>query len=122
MYDILIKNTRVFYRNLLQPGEILIEDGKIKRIAKDLKGENVDRVIDAEGALTIPSGIDVHVHFREPGMEQKEDWYTGSCAAAAGGITTVFDHPNTNPPTINKKFFKQKLKMAKPHKCLRKNA
>jgi len=112
MSDILIKNTRVFYNNLLQPGEVLIEDGKIKRIAKDLKGENVDRVIDARGALTIPSGIDVHVHFREPGMEHKENWYSGSCSAAAGGITTVVDHPNTVPPTIDKKSFKKKLKMA----------
>lgn len=112
MSDILITNTRVFYNNILQPGEILIEDGKIKRIAKDLKGENVGQVIDAEGALTLPSGIDVHVHFREPGSEHKEDWYTGSCAAAAGGITTVFDHPNTIPPTIDRKSFKQKLKMA----------
>lgn len=113
MSNILIKNTRVFYRNILQPGEVLIEDGKIKRIAKDLKGENADRIIDAKDALTLPSGIDVHVHFREPGMEHKEDWYTGSCSAAAGGITTVVDHPNTVPPTVDKKSFKKKLKLAK---------
>jgi dihydroorotase len=112
MNDILIKNTRVFFRNILQPGEVLIDEGKIKRIAKDLKGENADLVIDAKGALTLPSGIDVHVHFREPGMEHKEDWFTGSCSAAAGGITSVVEQPNTIPPTTDKKSFRQKLKLA----------
>lgn len=53
-----------------------------------------------------------HVHFRDPGLIEKEDWYTGSCSAAAGGITTVVDHPNTIPPTIDKKTFKDKLKIA----------
>ena len=55
--------------------------------------------ISAEGCYVMPGAIDVHVHFREPGMEHKEDWETGSAAAAIGGVTTVFDMPNTVPPT-----------------------
>ena len=111
MPDLLIKNAKIFYDNYLQSAEIVINEGKISRIAKEadvLAGE----VIDAEGSLVLPAGIDVHVHFREPGLTQKEDWYTGSCAAAAGGITTVVDHPNTLPPTIDRKSFSEKLKLA----------
>jgi dihydroorotase len=113
MPDIFIKNTRIYYNNSLQPAEIVIEDGKVARIGKDLRISSSDMIIDAGGALTLPAGIDVHVHFREPGMTAKENWYTGSCAAAAGGITTVIDQPNTIPPTIDRRAFEQKLKLAK---------
>ena len=113
MPDIHIKNTKVFFNNYLQPAEITIEDGKITKIAKDIHVSSVDRVIDAGGALTLPAGIDGHVHFRDPGLTHKEDWYSGSCSAAAGGITTVIDHPNTIPPTIDKSSFKEKHKAAR---------
>lgn len=112
MPDILIKNTKVFFNNYLQPAEVLIEDGKIIQISKKIDAQSLNQTIDAKGSLTLPAGIDVHVHFRDPGMTEKEDWYTGSCSAAAGGITTVIDHPNTIPPTIDKKSFKEKLKIA----------
>lgn len=55
--------------------------------------------LEARGLLVLPGAIDVHVHFREPGYTHKEDWATGSAAAAMGGVTTVFEMPNTNPPT-----------------------
>ncbi|HWR26099.1 MAG TPA: dihydroorotase [Methanosarcina sp.] len=113
MPDILIKNTRIYYNNALQPAEIVIEGGKITKIGKDLRVSSSDMIIDAGGALTLPAGIDVHVHFREPGMTTKENWYTGSCAAAAGGITTVIDQPNTIPPTTDRRAFEQKLKLAR---------
>jgi dihydroorotase len=112
MPDILIKNTKVFFNNYLQPAEVLIEDGKIIKIAKEIDVQRLNRTIDAKGALTLPAGIDVHVHFRDPGLTEKEDWYTGSCSAAAGGITTVVDHPNTIPPTTDRKSFREKLKIA----------
>ena len=113
MPDILIKNTRIYYNNSLQPAEIIIERGKVTKIGRDLRVSSSDMIIDAEGALTLPAGIDVHVHFREPGMTTKENWYTGSCAAAAGGITTVIDQPNTIPPTTDRRSFEQKLKLAR---------
>ena len=71
MPDILIKNTRIYYNNSLQPAEIIIEGGKVTKIGKDLRVSSSDMIIDAEGALTLPAGIDVHVHFREPGMTSK---------------------------------------------------
>jgi len=113
MPDILIKNTRIYHNHSLQPAEIIIERGKVTKIGKDLRVSSSDMIIDANGALTLPAGIDVHVHFREPGMATKENWYTGSCAAAAGGITTVIDQPNTIPPTTDRRSFEQKLKLAK---------
>ena len=113
MPDILIKNTRIYYNNALQPAEIVIEGGKVTKIGKDLRISSSDLIIDAGGALTLPAGIDVHVHFREPGMTSKENWYTGSCAAAAGGITTVIDQPNTIPPTTDRRSFEQKHKLAR---------
>jgi dihydroorotase len=113
MPDILIKNTRIFYNNSIQPAEIVIERGKVTKIGRDLRISSSDTIIDADGSLTLPAGIDVHVHFREPGMTTKENWYTGSCAAAAGGITTVIDQPNTIPPVIDGRSFEQKLKLAR---------
>jgi len=113
MPDILIKNTRIYHNNSLKPAEIIIERGKVTKIGKDLRVSSSDMIIDANGALTLPAGIDVHVHFREPGMAAKENWYTGSCAAAAGGITTVIDQPNTIPPTTDRRSFEQKLKLAR---------
>lgn len=112
MPDILIKNTKVFVNNYLQPAEVLIENGKIAKIAKEIDVQRLNHVIDARGGLTLPAGIDVHVHFRDPGLTEKEDWFTGSCSAAAGGITTVVDHPNTIPPTTDSKSFKDKMKIA----------
>ncbi|PSQ04195.1 dihydroorotase [Halobacteriales archaeon QS_6_71_20] len=59
-----------------------------------------DVVVDCDGKHLLPGAIDAHVHFRRPGFEHKEDWHTGSRSAAAGGVTTVVDQPNTSPPTV----------------------
>lgn len=68
--------------------------------------------IDGEGKLTVlPAGIDPHVHFRTPGAEHKENWETGAKAAIAGGITTVFDMPNTNPPCTTRVELENKKKL-----------
>ncbi|MCZ7380819.1 MAG: dihydroorotase [Candidatus Methanoperedens sp.] len=97
----------------IQPAEIAVDNGKISKIGKIVGTEEVNQVIDAKGALVLPGAIDVHVHFRDPGMTKKENWFTGSCAAAAGGVTTVIDHPNTIPPTVDADSFKKKKKEAK---------
>ncbi len=73
---------------------------------------DVDRVIDASGLMLVPAGIDVHVHFRVPGQEQKEDFLTGSAAALAGGVTTVLDMPNTTPPITTVELLQQKIERA----------
>ena len=69
-------------------------------------------VVDADGTLLLPGMIDVHVHFREPGFSHKETWETGSKSAAAGGVTTVVDQPNTEPPTVDGESFDEKADLA----------
>ena len=68
--------------------------------------------LDAKEMHILPGAIDVHVHFREPGYTHKEDWSTGTAAAAMGGTTTVFEMPNTNPPTRSVKELRQKQELA----------
>jgi dihydroorotase len=69
-------------------------------------------VIEADERLLLPGMIDAHVHFREPGFSHKETWLTGSRSAAAGGVTTVFDQPNTDPPTVDAGTFERKARLA----------
>ena len=76
--------------------DVLMEDGKIKEIAKDIAAGDAD-VYDVSGKLVTPGLIDLHVHFREPGQEAKEDFESGSKAAVTGGFTTVATMPNTKP-------------------------
>lgn len=109
MFDLVIKNARLALARDTIVAEIAIEDGKIVRIAKDIVAEHI---IDAHGLLVLPGMVDVHVHFRDPGLTHKEDWYTGSSAAVAGGVTSVVDHPNTIPPTTSVESFKVKLREA----------
>src|SRR3972149_11466324 len=72
-----------------------------------------ERLIDASGLTLLPGLIDPHVHFRTPGLEHKEDWRTGAKAAISGGITTVFDMPNTIPPCITLDRLKEKKQLIK---------
>ena len=76
--------------------DVLIEEGKIAKVASNIKCA-ADEVIEAEGKIVCPGFIDMHVHLREPGQEAKEDFESGTRAAAAGGYTTVATMPNTNP-------------------------
>jgi dihydroorotase len=79
--------------------DVLILDGKISKVSKDIVHENEDiEVIDVSGMIVVPGLIDCHVHLREPGYEAKETIETGSRAAARGGFTTIMCEPNTNPP------------------------
>ncbi len=90
-----------------------IEDGKIVEIKKNLgKGKDYGNLI------IFPAGIDVHVHFREPGFEYKEDFFSGSKAAAMAGITCILDMPNNKPAIINKKYFDEKVKKIKNKACI----
>ena len=108
MYDLVLKNSKLIDEN--NEVYIGINDGKIAKISKSLiKGE---KEIDLNGNLVLPGLIDPHVHFRDPGLTYKEDFKTGSMAAANGGFTFVMDMPNTVPKTNTYKAFKDKLKIA----------
>jgi dihydroorotase len=92
-------------QNIEQKLDVLIEDGKIKRIApshsSDLVPRDVDQIINATGKYVTPGLIDIHVHFREPGDEEEETIASGAAAAVAGGFTTVCCMPNTKPALDN---------------------
>lgn len=99
---LLIKNGRILNpaTNMDEIADLLIEDGKVKAIAKELETE-ADKVIDATEKFVMPGFIDLHVHFRDPGLTHKEDIITGMAAAAHGGYTSVFAMPNTKPVADN---------------------
>lgn len=87
---------------------VFIRGGKVEALTSALP--DADETIDAEGMLVLPGVVDPHVHFRQPGMEA-EDWVSGSRAAAAGGVTTVLDMPNTVPPTTTKALLLDKFRL-----------
>jgi dihydroorotase len=106
-----IINGMAFIDGKLDKKNILIEEEIIKEISE--KEFNADNVIDASEKIVLPGIIDSHVHMREPGHEYKEDFFTGSCAAAAGGITTFIDMPNNKNPIITAEDLENKRQLAK---------
>jgi dihydroorotase len=97
-------------------GDVLICDRSIARVAPEI-AESADREIDAIGLTLLPGVIDPQVHFREPGLEHKEDLFTASCACAKGGVTSFLEMPNTRPLTITQAALDDKLRRA-ADKCL----
>ena len=112
VYDLILKNADVFLPSGLASVDIGVCNGKIEAIGSlnDSQGE-ISR--DLTGLTILPGFIDSQVHFREPGMEHKEDLATGADAAVVGGITSVFEMPNTNPTTTTETALADKLARAK---------
>ena len=92
---------------------VAIEGGKVVAIGAADAMPPSREVLDATGLHVLPGAIDVHVHFREPGYTHKEDWDTGTAAAAMGGVTTVFEMPNVNPPTGTRAALQMKQEAAR---------
>jgi dihydroorotase len=110
-YTLIIKNGSCYINGKLEKTDIALTDNKIKKIGKiEL---NSSKVFDATDKLVLPGVIDTQVHFREPGSTDREDLESGSRAAVLGGVTSVFEMPNTNPPTSNLIEFDKKLNLAK---------
>ena len=112
MLDLIIKNGTCFIDGKLSKKEIGIINGKISHI-EDSISESAKDNFDADKLTVLPGCLDTQVHFREPGSIDTEDLHSGSRAAIVGGITGVFEMPNTNPPTSTKKEFQKKLDLAK---------
>ena len=94
--ELLIKNARIIDLSQDFIGDIYIKDGIINEIGIDINKENSE-ILDADGKVVMPSFIDTHTHFRDPGLTWKEDIETGSKAALRGGYTGVCLMANTNP-------------------------
>lgn len=106
----LVIEGNVFYNQTFTPCCIGIDEGRITAVKKILKGHKTMRF---SKQMILPAGIDVHVHFREPGMSQKETFETGSLAALHGGISCIVDMPNTQPPTTTADRLHKKIHHAK---------
>ena len=111
MLDLIIKNGKCYIDGQLKDVNISVKDGKIQKIGQII--EDAKDTIDATGLIVLPGCMDTQTHFREPGSTDTEDLHSGSRAAIVGGITSVFEMPNTNPPTSTKKEFQRKLDLAK---------
>jgi len=96
-----IRNTRLVNEGQVTESDVLLKNGRIEKIAKDLQAPAGADVVDANGRHLLPGMIDDQVHFREPGLTHKGDFYSESRAAIAGGVTSYMEMPNSKPPTTN---------------------
>jgi dihydroorotase len=110
--NLLLQHGLIHNKNGFVAADILIVDGMIQQIAHHITHPDA-KLINCTGKHIIPGLIDAHVHFRDPGATHKEDFLSGSKAAAAGGVTTVLDMPNNSPPTTTQERLHQKRELAK---------
>jgi dihydroorotase len=111
-FDVLFRGGTVVNQDGTGPRDIAVVDGRIAAIGS-LDPKRAGEVVDCTGLHLLPGVIDTQVHFREPGAEHKEDLETGSRAAVIGGVTAVFEMPNTNPLTITAEALADKLRRAR---------
>lgn len=128
MKKLLFKNARVVSSQEIEEKDVVVSGGEILKVVEAGDGEVLMKeILDpseefgtidcaGEGRYLIPGVIDAHVHFREPGMTHKGDFASESAAALAGGVTTIFDMPNTKPATVTRDAFAAKVELAK-EKC-----
>lgn len=117
MQTILITNANLVNEGKCYPSDVFIRNGRIEKIAPSLPNQSANTVIDAKGKSLFPGMIDCHVHFREPGLEQKADLHSESRAAVAGGVTSIMEMPNTKPAAVTNEILEQKFALAAT-KCL----
>ncbi len=110
--DLVIRGGRVVSPDSVIDASVAIKDGLILAVGDDAAMPAARETLDANGLHVLPGAIDVHVHFRDPGYPHKEDFESGTAAAAFGGVTTVFDMPNTIPPTGTAEILAAKHRMA----------
>jgi len=110
-YDAIFKNGTVVNQDGVHPADIGIRAGRVAALGV-LSTDTADAVTDCRGLHILPGVIDTQVHFREPGLEHKEDLASGSLSAVMGGVTGVFEMPNTNPLTVTRETFEDKIHRA----------
>lgn len=110
--DLVIRNGKIFTPDGFYTSNIVVNKGVIQSFSNARLLPPSDNIVDAGGKLVLPGMIDMHVHFRDPGFTEREDFQSGSSAAAAGGVTTVVDMPNTAPSVTTVEALKDKVKIA----------
>jgi dihydroorotase (multifunctional complex type) len=110
--DSVLTNAKAYLKGQIIDCSIAIEEGKIHKIGKETQMPNADRKTDLHNFLVLPGLIDEHVHLRDEGRSYKEDFTSGTAAAAAGGFTTLLDMPNNDPVTMNVARLKNRMRLA----------
>ena len=110
--DLVIHDGLIVHPDSIVAASVAIRGGRILAIGAPAAMPDAAEVFDASGLHILPGAIDVHVHFRDPGYTHKEDWDTGTASAAFGGVTTVFDMPNTVPGVMNAEVLAEKHAIA----------
>ena len=110
-YDAIFKNGTVVNQDGIHAANLGLRNGRIVALGS-LSADSADTVTDCTGLHILPGVIDTQVHFREPGLEHKEDLASGSLSAVMGGVTGVFEMPNTNPLTTTRETFDDKIRRA----------
>ena len=108
----MLGNSKAYINKAIVDCSLAIDDGKIFKIGREVNMPKADQKIDLRNLLVLPGLIDAHVHLRDQGKSYKEDFYTGTAAAAAGGITTVLDMPNNAPVTMSAETMRNRLRIA----------
>src|SRR6476469_11080034 len=110
-YDLILKGGTVVNQDGEGLRDLGLRDGRFAAIG-DLSRASAGEVVDCRGLHLLPGVIDSQVHFREPGLTHKEDLESGSLSAVMGGVTGVFEMPNTNPLTVTRETFEDKIRRA----------
>ena len=112
MLDCLLKNAEVYVEGEFQKAALGIKDGKIASITTEENAPEAEKVLDLTGEYVIPGAIDTHMHVRDPGHIERGNFYTETLAAAAGGVTTIMEHPISIPPQYTVEILENRIKRA----------
>ena len=110
--DLVLKDLKAYINNAVTECCLAVKDGEILKIGKEAYMPKAGATLSLKGLLVLPGLIDVHVHLRDEGKSHKEDFHSGTAAAAAGGITTVLDMPNNDPMTMDAETLRNRMKIA----------
>src|SRR5436853_2867319 len=112
MFDLLVRDGLLVEGDALQPRTLAVTGGKVAAVLNPDEPAQAKEILSVAGCLILPGLIDAHVHFREPGLTHKEDFESGSRAAALGGVTTVMVMPTDSPMTQTPEQFAEKRRLA----------
>ncbi len=112
LVDTVLHNAKIYIQGNIVEAGLAIEEGKIVKIAKKTNLPPASTKINLRGHITLPGLIDSHVHLRDQQLAYKEDFFTGTAAAAAGGVTLAVDMPNNKPVTLNSHSLRERMKLA----------
>lgn len=109
--DLTLSSAKAYINNTIVDCSIALEGGKIVKVGREAQMPKAEMKMDLKGLIVLPGLIDVHVHLRDEGKAYKEDFYSGTAAAACGGITTVLDMPNNMPVTMSAETLRNRMEM-----------